>query len=153
MNMTVSVDARHLHEAMAAAPAKVHSGLNKWVNRVALMAEREAKLDIRPHVDTGRAQSSIHVIPGYLKAEVKPNVDYALFIHEGRRPGKMPPWSRGTQLNRWATKRGMNPFLVARSIARKGIKKHPFMQQAYLTVKPTAEREASLILDEIVRSI
>jgi hypothetical protein len=153
MNVSIEVDTRALRQAMEQAPAKVKLGLNTWIRTTALMTEREAKIDVPPNVDTGQLQSSIHTMFGDLTATVKPTAKHAIFVHEGRRPGKMPPFQEGTQLNRWATKKGMNPFLVARCIGRKGTKKNPFMDKAYRTVKPTAEREAQLMLTNIVRSI
>ncbi len=153
MNLTIDVDAKALTAALERAPAKVTAGLNVWISRTAFRTEREAKLHVPPHVDTGRLQSSIHTNIGNLKAVVTPTSKYAVFVHEGRRPGKMPPFKSGTELNRWAVKKGMNPFLVARSIARKGTKPHKFMNDAYNIVRPLAERDANQVLSEIVRSI
>lgn len=153
MNLTVEVDARELRAAFAKAPAKVSHGLNTWVTKTTFMTERHAKTAVQPHVDTGQLQSSIRSQVGNLKGEVKPTAKHAIFVHEGRRPGRMPPYQARTPLNRWATKRGMNPFLVARAIARKGTKKHPFMVTAYNEVKPRAERDGQRALHDIVRSI
>lgn len=153
MNLVIKVDARELNNAMHKAPEKVLLGLNKWVSRTALRTERAAKLAIPPSVDTGRLLSSVHSMTGMLKAEVKPTAKYAIFVHQGRKPGKMPPSGPGTELNRWATKRGMNPFLVARSIKRKGIKPNPYMNEAFRQVKPIAELDGNNTLNEIVRSI
>lgn len=152
--LSIQVDAREVRNAMHKAPGVVRSGLTKWVNRTAALSERTAKTNVPPHVDTGRLENSISIDrSGTLSAAVKPHAKYAVFVHEGRRPGRMPPFQPGTELNRWATKRGMNPFLVARSIGRKGTKPHKFMDKTYRTVKPLAERDASRTVEEIVRSI
>lgn len=153
MNITVEVDNAKLQQAFAAAPAKVLSNLNGWVRQTTVMGEREAKQQIVPHVDTGQAQSSITSTFGHLKGQVRPTAKHAIFIHEGRAPGKMPPFAEGTSLNSWARRKGMNPFLVARSIARKGTKKHPFMDSAFKIIKPKAERDGQDMLAKIVRDI
>ncbi len=153
MNITIDVDAKALTAALERAPVKVTAGLNTWIYRTAIRTEQQAKFQVPPNVDTGIMRSSIHTRIGNLKAVVTPTTKYARFVHEGRKPGgKMPPYKTGS-LNRWATKRGMNPFLVARSIARKGTKPNKFMDKAYKIVKPGAEREANIILTDIVRSI
>lgn len=151
--MTISIDARQLHRAMKQAPFKVKVGMTAWVARTALRTEREEKQDIRPHVDTGELQSSVHTFLNGLSAEVKPTSKHAIFVHEGRRPGRMPPFGPNTSLGSWARRKGMNAFLVARSIGKRGIKPYRYVDRAYSNVKPVAERDASQTLDQIVRSI
>lgn len=153
MNITLDVDSRELRQAFNAAPLVITTKVNTWIYKTALRTERSAKQHVPPHVDTGQLQSSIHTRVGNLRAEVKPTAKHAIFVHEGRRPGRMPPSGPGTSLNSWATRKGMNPFLVAKSIARKGTKPHRFMDDAYKEVKPYAERDAQSLLGEIVRAI
>lgn len=153
MKLDIQVDSKQLQAALNASPQKVKAGLNAWIYRTALRTEREAKIHVPPRVDTGQTQSSIHTSFGNLKATVKPTAKHAIFVHEGRRPGKMPPFQEGTALNTWARKKGMNPFLVARSIGLKGTKGNPFMDKAYKIVKPQADRDAETTLASIVRSI
>lgn len=154
MNLNIQIDDRELRAAFAKAPTKVASGINVWIKRAALLTEDEAKRQVPPSIFTGRMQSSIHTSFGRNSATVKPTSKYAYWVHEGRKPNRrMPPFGPGTDLNAWATRKGMNPFLVARSIGRKGTKGNPFMDKAYRSVKPRVEREAQIILGEIVRGI
>lgn len=153
MNLVIDVDTRELRRAFAKAPLVVGTKLNAWIHTTTLRTERSAKQHVPPSVDTGQLQSSIHSRFGHLRGEVKPTVKHAIFVHEGRRPGRMPPFQPGTALNSWATRKGMNPFLVARSIGRKGTKKNPYMDEAYQDVKPWANRHANDVLDDIVRAI
>lgn len=64
---------------------------------------------------------------------VRPTVQYAVFVHEGTRPHWVPSreWKPGGALHRWATRKGIPPFLVARAIARRGTKARPWMRRAY----------------------
>lgn len=153
MNLSITVDSKALQAAFNRAPGKVVSGLNSWVSRTALRTEREAKMQVPPRIDTGQTQNSITTLKGRLSATVRPTAKHAIFVHEGRRAGKMPPYQAGTHLNAWAKRRGIPPFLVARAIGRKGTKPHKFMDKAYRIVKPSAERDAERTLDRIVRSI
>lgn len=149
MNLSISVDDKAVRAAFASAPEKVTNGINTWIHRTAALTERAAKIE-EDRIDTGLTQSSIHTDFGQLTATVRPTTKYAIFVHEGRRPGKMPPYGPNTTLGRWATKRGMVPFLVARSIGRHGIKPDRFMDRAYATVKPQADADAVTILNEIL---
>lgn len=154
MNIDIQFDARELQAAFDRAPGVVNRNINDWVKRSALRAERQAKIEVSDHVDTGQLQTSIHTFQGYQQAEVRPTAKHAIFVHEGRRPGsKMPPFGERSSLGRWAKKRGIEPFIVARSIARKGIKKDTFMTDAYVKIKPYVENDSVKMLDGIVRDI
>ncbi len=61
--------------------------------------------------------------------KIYPTVQYGLYVHEGTAP-HWPPLSEikpGGSIYRWAQKKGIPPFLVARAIARKGTKAQPWM--------------------------
>lgn len=62
-------------------------------------------------------------------AQIYPTVQYGLYVHEGTSP-HWPPVSEtqpGGSLYRWAQKKGIPPFLVARAIARRGTKPQPWL--------------------------
>lgn len=154
MNFIIETDTRELRAAFHRAPIVVKTKLEGWIYKTSMRTERAAKQHIVPNVDTGQAQSSIHTRLGPLRAEVKPTAKHSLWIHQGRRPGgKLPPFGEGSALNSWARRKGINPFVVARSIARKGVKANPFMDKAYKEVRPAAERDGRDVLNEIVRGI
>lgn len=94
----------------------------------ALLIEGAAKR-LTP-VDTGRLRASIATSLGVGAlaggAIVQTNVNYAIYVHEGTKP-HFPPLKA---LEGWAKRHNTTPFQVARGIARKGIKKRPFMRQA-----------------------
>jgi hypothetical protein len=154
--ISITVDSKQVQQAMSRAPLVVKGKLTAWVSKSALMAERSAKTNLTESVSagsTGITRSSIHTSLGGMTSTVKPTTKESYWVHEGRKPGRMPPYQEGTSLNRWARRMGMNPFLVARSIGRKGTKGHPFMDQAYAEIKPRAERDGQALLDDIVRAL
>jgi hypothetical protein len=56
---------------------------------------------------------------------------YARVMEHGRRAGApMPPWKGPGSIEGWALAHGMNPFLLARSIGRKGIKPRHWLERA-----------------------
>lgn len=158
MNIEIDIDNKRLKQAFDRAPRVVTTKLRGWVAESAALSERSAKQHITQDVSRGSSgitRSSIHQITGLnrLSTTVKPTVKYAYWVHEGRKPGKMPPFGEGSSLNRWAKRMGMNPFLVARKIAKSGTKGHPFMEEAYREVKPVSERKAGEVINDIIRSI
>ena len=64
-----------------------------------------------------------------LRGELVNTKSYARWVHEGRKPGKMPPMSA---ISLWARRKRIDvpPFVIARSIARKGTKANPFLKRA-----------------------
>lgn len=158
MNIKIEVDSDALDKAFKQAPVKVGLAIRGWVGKTAAMAEREEKEELRSKVSAGASGetiNSIRIIQSMsgLKAEVKPTSKHAYYVHEGRAPGKMPPFQEGTPLNRWARRVGANPFVVARAIAKNGTKGIPFITAAFRTVKPKAESEGRAMLSDLVRSI
>jgi len=61
-----------------------------------------------------------------LKGTLENKAPYAVYVHEGTRP-HYPPLSA---IKGWADRHGVSPFLVQRSIARKGTKAKPFFSNS-----------------------
>jgi HK97 gp10 family phage protein len=82
-------------------------------------------------VDTGRLRSSI--VPE-IRAQgetvlgvVGSNLLYAPYLETGTKPFWPPP----SALQTWARRHGVNAFVVARAISKKGIKPRHYMQNAF----------------------
>lgn len=91
----------------------------------ALMVEATAKREAP--VFTGRLRSSIKssvVRRGKtISGVVGSNVEYAPFMELGTRPF----WPPVSALQMWADRKGVNAFLVARAISRRGLKARLFL--------------------------
>lgn len=126
---------------------------NKFLLNQAIDVERIEKKEVP--VDQAVTQNSIRIDRNPLKMsyEVKAHSKYAPFVHNGRKPGKMPPFGEGTSLASWARRKGIPAFMVARSIGRKGTKGKKFADIAYKRQKPIFMRESKQLLTEIVRGI
>lgn len=86
-------------------------------------------------VDEGRLRSSTTWQLGRdargLVARIGTPVEYALVVHEGRRPGQRPPPSN--VIAGWLRRNGADPrlaFVVARSIGVRGTRPHPALRDA-----------------------
>ena len=96
--------------------------------------------------------------PGVLRGVVASRADYADHVEFGRRPGgAMPPWREGSPLYRWVVRnlesRGGDfesvAFLVARAIARRGIKGRRMFARALEDNQHRVDGRIRELLDEI----
>ena len=112
--------------AVSTLPTTTHQAMQASL----LLIEADARRGVKR--DTGRLQNSIsYSITGggaNLTGRVGPSVKYGIYVERGRRPGKPPPVSA---VAAWARRHGVNPFLVARAIGRKGVRPAPFLLPAY----------------------
>tara|TARA_B100000287_G_scaffold166760_1_gene157299 strand:- start:1610 stop:2146 length:537 start_codon:yes stop_codon:yes gene_type:complete len=131
--------------------------LRTYFNSTGMVVAKEAKKHAPS--DTGKLKDSITFSPiaqrGRLPAgvSIKSNVKYASYVH-GFMDGKFrlsEPWSRSkphwppvSALVGWSKRKGLNPYLVARAIAKKGTPIVPFLKIAYRETK--AKRHALLAI-------
>lgn len=119
-----------LQAGAAAAPATLASEVRTSMTAGSLLIEGTARS--LAGKDTGRNAGSItHRISGSganLTSRIGPSTAYGYFAEKGRRPGKMPPVSA---VEGWARRKGIDPFVLARSIARKGTKGKPYMVPSF----------------------
>jgi phage gpG-like protein len=106
--------------------------LRKALTASAFVVQNDAKKE--SPVDTGRLRASItnavdaSAVPRF--ATVGTNVIYARAVHDGRKPGSQPPTAG--ELALWARRHGnINPYVLARSIKRRGTKPRPFLRSAF----------------------
>ena len=75
-------------------------------------------------------------IPGWGRMEVqavgKRGAPYPIFVHEGTRP-HFPPVEA---IRGWAERHGIDPWVLARSIAKKGTKANPWLERTLTKVMP-----------------
>ena len=100
--------------------------IEKQVKEVCFKVERETKMNLRKHVSSGRLIKSYSVKSLVLKGfdtwgQVGSDANYAPYVEFGTRP-HFPPVAA---LERWAKQKGLNPWVVAKSIAQKGTEAHP----------------------------
>lgn len=124
----------------------------KFFHRVGLAVVEEAK-PLTP-VDTGRLRASITYkitseaqLPRHV--DIGTNAQYGPWVHDGRKPGSaMPPVSA---IGAWAKRKGIDasPFVLARSIARKGIRGRPFLADGLALAGPKIDRAMDMLGSDI----
>lgn len=99
------------------------------MEKAAMLVTRSAR--IKAPVDTGRLRASIvpevRVQGKDVVGVIGSNVVYAPFVELGTKP-HFPPIA---SLEVWARRHGMNAYVVARAIAKKGTAAHPYLQPAF----------------------
>jgi len=147
VNITFDPDIKKVQEMFSSFPDNIRNYLRRASEKSAFKIEGEAKK--RTPVDTGRLRSSIASslgIVGNIGAVVSTNVNYAVYVHEGTRP-HFPPAS---SLETWAKRHNTNAMTVAKAIARRGTKAHPFMKEG----AEASERDIAIYFeDEVTKGL
>jgi len=121
-------------------------------------AVQKATLEIRGQVkreapvDDGKLRQNIYSDVKGLRGTILPiraSQKYAICVHEGTKPHH-PPVKEGKGIHKWATKKGLNPYAVAKSIAKKGTKANPFMDRAVNKTKSKVNQFFEKALENIV---
>lgn len=119
-----------LQAGVAAGPATLATEVRTAMQAGSILIEGTAR-SLAPK-DTSRLAGSItHAITGggaNLTSKIGPSVAYGFFVEKGRRPGTPPPVSA---IRGWATRHGINPYVLARAIGRRGTKARPYMLPAF----------------------
>lgn len=132
---TIVIDDHRFGEAMRRAPGRITERVEQALMRGAQEVSRTARSKA-PKAFSTLTQSILWQQISDLHYRVSTGTNYARAVEEGRKPGKMPGTSRGlmewvkqkTSLQGTALERAT--FLIARGIARKGIKAQPYMAPA-----------------------
>lgn len=100
--------------------------------------------------------------PSVLRGVVASRAPYAGYVEFGRRPGgAMPPWREGSPLYRWVVRnlesRDGNfesaAFLVARAIARRGMRGRRMFARAFEENQGRIDKRIRELVDEIARRV
>lgn len=106
-------------------PVEVSNNFNKAIGEVLLIAQRYAIMG--SPVDTGKLRGGFEINVELMSGTLANKTDYAYWVAVGRQAGTFPPISA---IKKWAERKGLNPYAVAKSIAKKGTPANPFWQNA-----------------------
>jgi len=110
-----------LQAAFKKSPSIAKEEINKAIKKSLLLIQAKATPFIP--VDTGELRNKWLTTFGTLKGTLENTAKHAVFVHEGTKP-HFPPISA---IERWANRHNIPPFLVAKSISKKGTKAIPFL--------------------------
>lgn len=122
----------------------VNKAINRSLVRVLGAEKREAPFGV-----SGGLRDRWEVIMGRFTGTLRSGVGYASGVEEGTPPHPVS----ATAIAPWAIKHGLNPWAVAKSIAKKGTKANPFFSRAIESQKEEIDKEFSSALDGILKEI
>lgn len=151
--MTIRVQIEGLKEFRAAlekSPQVAAAEFDKAIKRTILTLLGDARK--KAPVDRGFLRGAGMVTSfSPLKGKLENTAPYAKFVHDGTKP-HFPPLHA---IEPWARRHGIPPFLVARSIAKKGTKAIPFFQEAVdeneKNINNIFEKAVKNIVDQIAK--
>jgi len=102
-------------------------------------------------VDTSALRRSISysISQANQRSEIGPTEKYGAGVEFGT----PPHFVSAKHLIGWAKRKGLNPYAVAKSIAKKGTKAHPYMFPAYEKSIRELEKLIKQILDSIIENL
>lgn len=132
----ITVDAKQVTELFKRAPEATTRVIRQLVEGSAIDVQREL-IRVTPVGVTGAMRRSVQYkfSATQMQAVIEPNVKYAESVEYGGRP-RWVSVKPGTPLAQWARLKGINPYALQHSIARKGTKAHPFVTPTYNKMKP-----------------
>lgn len=149
----VVVDVAKVRAVFQRAPEAAVRHINKLVEAGAIDTQAEMRRQVNVGA-TGHGRRAIKYTtnPSNLSATVTPDFPYALPLEEG----SLPHWTSarpGSPLAKWANLKGINPYQVQRSIAKKGTKAHPFVAPTYRLMVPRVQQLVVVGMSRFVREV
>ena len=152
MNINGEVDSKALEEALGKAPDTVKRGTHSLLERAGIQTQGIMKTKVKTGVSGELKKSIKYFFLDYLSIGIEPTAKHAA-PHEY---GSKPHWVSvrdGSPLKMWATAKGINPYALQRSIAKKGTKAHPFLQKTLNEVDSQVLPDFNTGIGKIVESI
>lgn len=147
-NVTVTVQGLDKLVALGEKyPAVSEKYINMAINRslVRILGEEKQQAP----VSTGNLRDNWRLDMGRFTGTLASNAPYAAAVHEGSAP-HMPPVNA---LTAWAGKHGIDPWVLAKSIAKNGTKANPFLKRAVELQAQNINGEFQTALDSILRDL
>jgi HK97 gp10 family phage protein len=131
--------------------------INKAINNTLIRIQDQAKKNA-PSGDTQQLRQKWNIKMGRFEGLLESGArsggkQYGMSIEYGLKAGHRIPVKNNPVFQLWATRRGLNPYAVAKSIEKKGTKAQPFFQPAIDSQKQNADNEFSKAMDKILKEI
>lgn len=153
MSSTITLESKDLLQLgkfLKSHPRLVLKHTDVVMKKSILQLERDAKTFAPSSEGTLRKGIKSTIRP--LQSVVRAMAGHSVYVHEGTRP-HFPPITPGSPLERWARKKNIPVFVVARSIARKGTKAQPFFDESIEANETKVRRWFGDALQNIINDI
>lgn len=151
--LVIEVNAKQLKELMRRYPEAINNRIQRIYNDGSIIVQAAMRRNAPVGVtqDLARVERTVNS----QGARVYPKPKYAIWVENGRRPGKMPPYQEGSSLAKWVALKmpGVPPFVVARAIAKKGTKPNPFVATTYRQTQPQVIQYAQTQIAQMTQEL
>lgn len=146
----VSIDDAKVQAMLARAPETIQKTIRQLVEGGAIDVQREMRI-AAPVAVTGELRRSVRYTfsTATLSAVIEPTSEYADEVEFGG-PARYISVAEGTSLRDWADLKGINPWALRNSIAKKGVVAHPFVGPTFDKMKPVVERSMADGISDMV---
>lgn len=133
---------------MEKAPAIAEEYVGKAMQRALIRVLTEEK-KVAPFGVTGNLRDNWNIFIGRFEGRLTSMSPYAAAVNYGTAPHHVSP----AQLAPWAAKKGLNPFAVAKSIAKKGTRANPFFDKAVASAENGVNKEFETATADIIKAL
>lgn len=130
-------------------PAISEKYINQAIATSLVMILGYEKSSANTPVDTGNLKNNWSTKFGRFEGSLFSNAPYGMAVNNGSRP-HMPPMNAITT---WALKRGLNPWAVAKSIAKNGTRPNPFWDRTLVANTDPVNRQMNLAISNIMKEL
>ena len=151
-SFVINVNKKKVEQALRVAPNKIINSMHDSLTESAIYASNQFKRTLTRHhsIDTGLLRASVSFrFMNRLKVRIAPAQKYAKYVEYGTRPHHVSP----EHLEGWAHRHGISPYAVAKSIAKKGTKAHPFVDETFAKVEPYAVHNMNKHIKTTVKEV
>lgn len=148
-DVRIVFDDKKVRAMLSIAPERVAQTVHSLLEKVGIMGMSEMRQQTGVGVTGDLRRGEHYFFSGSAEVTIEPTADYAQDVEKGT----VPHWvsvAQGTPLYRWAMQKGINPYAVQKSIAKKGTKAHPFLQPTFDIIEPKANRTFNDGIDELI---
>ncbi len=152
----IQIDSENVKRLLQMGAKRVAAAKKEILDRGSIMTQAEMRLNAPVH--DGELRASIR--PKWQSADtvvIFSDKKYAIPVEFGRKPnGKLPPYQKGTPLEKWVRDKmgaDVSPFLVARSISRKGTKGSKFAAKSYAKMKPAVMAMSNQVVAKTIAGL
>ncbi len=149
---TVDVDSKLVSEMLQKAPDETNKTIRSLLTGAGIDVSAALRR-VAPVGVTGDLRGSTHYYFSHSDTVVvEPTANYANAVEKG----SIPHWVSvrpGTALYAWATQKGIPPYALQASIARKGTKAHPFIEPTWRIMEPQVSDDFSKGIDNLMERL
>lgn len=144
-----------LRKLILRAPSAVQARIRRLIEAGAVTFQRRERQEapVGVHGGSGLRGSIRYVLhPSRLEATVEPVISYADAVENGTRPHWVSV-APGSDLRRWAELKGINPYAVQHSIAKKVTKANRFVDRTFRAERAGVEHDIEQGLRQMIAEL